>query len=191
MLQESRNDCAFFQLKKTATKRWENTPYKNQNRTRRMDPAKQLVTVWNVTVCDVVSQLVSKCSASGSVESAIWRTGLTDNAKPMWQCTFFLTGLAGKVENRSDTVILFTEDTKPFICLLLKVVFAIYLFKVLFKGYQNQVRCIKRIKVLRAVLQHSLSKPRTVTPSCDCSGAWMFGQLCQLWIFEPVVFNYG
>lgn len=34
-----------------------------------MDPAKQLVTVWNVTVRDVVSQLVSKCS--GSVESAI------------------------------------------------------------------------------------------------------------------------
>lgn len=36
-----------------------------------MDPAKQLVTVWNVTVRDVVSQLVSKCSGSGSVESAI------------------------------------------------------------------------------------------------------------------------
>lgn len=36
-----------------------------------MDPAKQLVTVWNVTVCEVVPQLVSKCSESGSVESAI------------------------------------------------------------------------------------------------------------------------
>lgn len=36
-----------------------------------MDPAKQLVTVWNVTVREVVSQLVSKCSESGNVESAI------------------------------------------------------------------------------------------------------------------------
>lgn len=36
-----------------------------------MDPAKQLVTVRNVTVRDVISQLVSKCSESGSVESAI------------------------------------------------------------------------------------------------------------------------
>lgn len=104
---------------------------------------------------------------------------------------FFLSGLAGKVENRSDTMILFTQDTKPFICLLLKVVFAIYLFKVRFKGYQIQVGCINRIKVQRAVLQHSLLKPRTVTPSRDCSGAWVFGQLCQLRIFDPVVFNYG
>lgn len=38
---------------------------------RKTDPAKQLVTVWNVTICEVVSQLVSKCSESGSVESAI------------------------------------------------------------------------------------------------------------------------
>lgn len=36
---------------------------------RKMDPAKQLVTVWNVTVREVVSQLVSKCSES--VESTI------------------------------------------------------------------------------------------------------------------------
>lgn len=80
---------------------------------------------------------------------------------------FFLTGLAGKVGNRSDTMILFTEDTKPFICLLLEVVsFQSYTSKV-----PIQVICIKRIKVQRAVLQHSLSKPRTVTPSCDCSGA--------------------
>lgn len=38
---------------------------------RKTDPAKQLVTLWNVTICEVVSQLVSKCSESGSVESAI------------------------------------------------------------------------------------------------------------------------
>lgn len=65
MLKERRNDCAFFQFKtnrKTTQK---------QNPTRKRDPAKQLVTVWNVTVREVVSQLVSKCSESGSVESAI------------------------------------------------------------------------------------------------------------------------
>lgn len=38
---------------------------------RKMDPAKQLVTVWSVTICEVVSQLVSECSDSGSVEHAI------------------------------------------------------------------------------------------------------------------------
>lgn len=90
-----------------------------------MDPAKQLVTVRNVTVRDVISQLVSKCSESGSVQSAIenrfnrqCQTYVTNVL-----LVFFLTGLAGKVENRSDTMILFTEDTKPFICLLLQVVY--------------------------------------------------------------------
>lgn len=67
MLKESRNDCAFFQLKMNKQKK----THKNQNPTRKRDPAKQLVTVWNVTVREVVSQLVSKCSESGSVESAI------------------------------------------------------------------------------------------------------------------------
>lgn len=98
-----------------------------------MDPAKQLVTVWNVIVCDVVLQLVSKCSESGSVESAIEnrfnRQCQTNGTMCFFWVFFFLTGLAGKVENRSDTIILFTEDAKPFMCLLLKVVFAVYLLK--------------------------------------------------------------
>lgn len=113
MLQESRNDCAFFQLKKTPTKQQKNTPYKNQNRTRKMDPAKQLVTVWNVTVCDVVLQLVSKCSESGSVESAI-ENRFNRQCQTNVTMYFFspLTGLAGKVENRSDTMILFTRRHK-------------------------------------------------------------------------------
>lgn len=154
-----------------------------------MDPAKQLVTVWNVTVRDVVSQLVSKCSGSGSVESAIENRFNRQCQTNVTMYFFFLTGLAGKVENRSVKIILFTEDAKPFICLLLKVVFAIYLFKDALQRVPVQLYALTELQ--RAVLQHSLSQPRTVTPSCDCSGASVFGQLCQLRIFEPAVFNYG
>lgn len=82
---------------------------------------------------------------------------------------FFLTGLAGKVENRTDTIILFTEDTKPFICLLLKVVLAIYLFKDTLQRAPIQLYALPELQ--RAVLQHLLSQPCTVTPSRDCSGA--------------------
>lgn len=82
-----------------------------------------------------------------------------------------LTGLPGKAENRSDTMILFAEDTKPFNSLLPGVVFAIYLFKDSLQRVPIQVICINRIKVQRAALQHSLSKPHTVTLSCDCSRA--------------------
>lgn len=138
-----------------------------------MDPAKQLVTVWNVTICDIVSQLVSKCSESGSVESAIENRFNRQCQTYVTMYFFFplLTGLAGKVENRNDTMILFTEDTKPFNSLLPEVIFAIYLFKDSLQRVPIQEICINRIKVQRAVLQHSLSKPHTVTPSCDCSRA--------------------
>lgn len=68
-----------------------------------MDPAKQLVTVWNVTVREVVSQLVSKCSESGSVESAIenrfnrqCQTNVT--RLPFFLFFFPLNWMAGKVE---------------------------------------------------------------------------------------------
>lgn len=94
MLKESRNDCAFFSVKKTKN------PYKNQNPTKKMDPAKQLVTVWNVTVREVVSQLVSKCSESGSVESAIEnrfnRQCQTNVTRVLF--FFFLNWMAEKVE---------------------------------------------------------------------------------------------
>lgn len=81
----------FFQLNKKT--------HKKQNPTRKTDPAKQLVTVWNVTVREVVSQLVSKCSESGSVESAIEnRFNRQCQTKVTRVPFFFLNWMAEKVE---------------------------------------------------------------------------------------------
>lgn len=147
MLQESRNDCAFFQLKKTPTKQQKNTPYKNQNRTRKMDPAKQLVTVWNVTVRDVVLLLVSKCSESGSVESAIENRFNRQCQTNVTMYFFSLTGLAGKVENRSDTMILFTRRHKTFHLFTTKKLYLLFTFsKICFKGYQSKLYALTESK---------------------------------------------
>lgn len=137
MLKESRNDCAFFSVTRTKQKETnKKKTHKKENSTRKMDPAKQLVTVWNVTVREVVSQLVSKCSESGSVESAIenrfnrqCQTNVT--RLPFFLFFFFFFKLDGwEGRNRPDRVILFTEiKKKPFTCLLLKFPFAIYLLK--------------------------------------------------------------
>lgn len=80
-----------------------------------MDPAKQLVTVWNVTVCEVVPQLVSKCSESGSVESAIENRFNRQCQTNVTIVLFFfflnLNSMAGKVgTDLIDTIILFTEN---------------------------------------------------------------------------------
>lgn len=125
----------FFQLREQNKKKQTKKTHKKENSTRKMDPAKQLVTVWNVTVREVVSQLVSKCSESGSVESAIenrfnrqCQTNVTRLPFFLFFFFFKLDGWEGR--NRADRVILFTEiKKKPFTCLLLKVPFAIYLLK--------------------------------------------------------------
>lgn len=99
----------FFQLKKKTNKK----THKKQNPTRKMDPAKELVTVWNVTVREVVSQLVSKCSESGSVESAIenrFNRQCQTNVTGVLSFSFFLKSDGWESRNRPDTIILFTEN---------------------------------------------------------------------------------
>lgn len=91
-----------------------------------------------MTICEVVSQLVSKCCESGSVESAIedrFNRQCQTNAKALLLKVLLYKKKKKRMAGQVDTDLLEpfclqeTNKTKPFIYLLLKVVFPIYLLK--------------------------------------------------------------